>query len=114
MEPRQFADHYLLANKDNLPLAKTHLVRDKLMALPEDRQAIVQSLDFKNPMIVLILSLFLGAFGVDRFYIGDIGLGILKIISVFLIFSIIWVIVDYFLTYKKAKEINFNKLMLVL
>ena len=49
----------------------------------------------KNPTIALIISLFFGYFGIDRFYIGNIGLGVLKLIT--LGGLMIWGIIDLFL-----------------
>lgn len=112
MDKKQFADSYIIANRDFFPSENLHLLREKLSSLPEEKQMIAQSIGLKSPIITLILSLLLGGLGIDRFYLGDILLGILKMVSVWLIIGLFWVLIDIFLCYKKSKEINFNNIML--
>ena len=56
----------------------------------------------KNPTIALIIGLFFEMVGIDRFYIGDIGLGILKLITFGGLF--IWGIIDLFLIMGAARN----------
>jgi len=47
----------------------------------------------KNWVVALLLSIFLGSFGIDRFYLGHIGLGIAKLIFSWFTFGI-WAVID--------------------
>ena len=82
-------------------------------------------LPIKNKNKTLLFSIILGGLGVDRFYVGDKGLGVAKLIFriiavllsevIFLgtllsLISSIWCIADVFVTYKITKQINYNYL----
>ena len=61
----------------------------------------------KDRNTVLILSILLGWAGIDRFYVGDIGAGVIKLLTAGL-FGI-WYIIDWFLIMNIADGYNRNK-----
>jgi len=63
----------------------------------------------KNRIILIILSVLLGNFGVDRFYAGRFKLGILKALTHLIGIGFIWWIADAFLAIiGKQKDGNGN------
>ncbi|WP_461642645.1 TM2 domain-containing protein [Labilibaculum euxinus] len=84
-------------------------VRESLKNADESKWAIVQSISFKDPTTSLIVSLLGGTLGIDRFFLGDTGLGIGKLVTCGG-FGI-WTIIDWFLIMGAAKEKNMSKLM---
>lgn len=66
-----------------------------------------------NPMLILICSIFLGGFGIDRFLIGDTALGVCKLLFGWLTLGI-WPLIDIFFSYQTAKEKNLFNLLSVL
>lgn len=58
----------------------------------------------KNPVVLYGFNIWLGFLGIDRFLVGDILAGVLKLIT-FGGFGI-WVIVDYFLIGSRARQKN--------
>ena len=112
-----FTDSFLSANTANFPSEQLPSLRQRLSQL-DDSQAnqVIAAANVKSPTTALILSIFLGGFGVDRFYIGNTGLGIGKLLTTVLLAIItlglslsvtwIWVVVDWFLIINATKKAN--------
>lgn len=64
----------------------------------------------KNPTTVLLLSIFIGYFGIDRIYVGDVGLGVLKMLTCGGIG--IWWLIDLFLITDVTKRKNLEMLVM--
>ena len=101
-----FTDSFLSANTANFPSEQLPSLRQRLSQL-DDSQAnqVIAAANIKNPTTALILSIFLGTLGVDRFYIGHIGLGVAKLLLAWLTFGI-WTIIDWFLIINATKKAN--------
>lgn len=107
---QQKVDFFLISRSEYFPAESMLQIREKLMAMDEDRFFILQSMNFTSPIIALVLSLVVGNFGIDRFYVGDTGLGIIKLLTCGGMG--IWTVIDWFLIMGKAKERNLNRLMM--
>lgn len=105
-------DMFMMTNQKYLPAEKIVFLKEKLKNADESQFALVSSVEFKDPTTILLISLFLGGLGIDRFMLGETGMGVLKLLTGGL--CGILTIIDWFGVQKKAKEINFNKLMMIL
>lgn len=105
-------DIFLMTNAKYFKSEHLIQIRERLMAVPDDKWIILQSLQFKDPIIMLIISVIGGEFGIDRMLSGDIGLGILKLITCGGLG--IWYIIDWFLIMNKTKDKNLQLLQQII
>ncbi len=104
----QKVDLFLSTNSKYFESHLVPSIREQLLALPEDKWVYIQALQFKDPTITLVISIFAGAYGIDRFYVGDVGLGVAKLLTCGGLG--IWAIVDWFLIMGVARDKNYQLL----
>jgi TM2 domain-containing membrane protein YozV len=83
-------------------------INEMLMKADDSKFIYLQSLGLKDPTTILIVSILGGQLGIDRFMVGDTGLGIAKLLTCGGVG--IWAIVDWFLIQGRTRELNFEKL----
>lgn len=105
---QQKVDMFIMTNGDKLPEQKVQFLREKLLAMDDSMWGALSIVQFKNPTTALLLSIFLGSYGVDRFYIGNTGMGVGKLVTCGGVG--IWTIIDWFLISNATKEQNYSKL----
>lgn len=105
----QKVDAFLLSKgTDYFPSEYIPWVREQLLKMDDSKYMLLMSTSFKSPVIALVLSLLVGAYGVDRFYLGNIGLGVGKLLTLGGLG--IWAIIDWFLIMGATRKHNLDKL----
>lgn len=100
----QKVDMFMMMNSKFFEAHHLGAIRERLTTLDESKASTVQMIQFKDPTIVLIISILIGGLGIDRFYIGDTGLGIGKLLTCGGLG--IWTIIDWFLIMGATREKN--------
>lgn len=106
---QQKVDMYIMTNQKYFPAEKIMLIKERLLALDEQRFQMVSMIELKDPTTLLLISIFIGGLDIDRFMIGDTGMGILKLLTGGC--CGVLTIIDWFTISKKTKELNFNNVM---
>jgi hypothetical protein len=107
----QKVDMYLMANAKCFEGHQISSVRDKLLTLDDSKFIVLQATGLKDPTTILIISILVGGLGIDRFMIGDTGLGIAKLLTCGGLG--LWALVDWFIIMGRAKEVNFQRIMTI-
>lgn len=104
----QKVDMFIMSNSKFFESHQVNRIRESLIALDDSKWALISTLQLKDPTTILIVSILAGSFGIDRFMIGDTGLGVGKLLTCGGLG--IWTIVDWFMIQKTTKEINIQKI----
>ena len=101
-------DLFLAQNADKLPHEKLAMVRNALLQLDDVKAITIQTIEFKEPTTTLLLAAVAGFFAADRFALGQIGLGLLKMFTCGGLY--IWWIVDIISATNRTKYRNYKEL----
>lgn len=132
----------LMSLAGKLPSTGEVVLRNKLDGVSDETlnkiSASIPMLNLKSPGAGLVLGLLFGGLGVDRFYKGDIGLGFMKLLLLFIlgfilnltqtqpsdttytmlnlftVVFVIWTFADLFLVFSGIKKDNLNKILTIL
>jgi TM2 domain-containing membrane protein YozV len=104
----QKVDMYIMSNAKYFEPHQMAMIRDRMLAMDDSKWVMIQSIALKDPQTSLIVSLLGGGLGIDRFMIGDTGIGIGKLLTCGG-FGI-WTIVDWFMIQGATREKNMQKL----
>ena len=108
---KQSIDLYLVTNAKYFEPSAIPVIRQKLENASDDSMIALQATELKDPTTILLISIFLGSLGIDRFMIGDTGMGILKLLTWGL--CGILTIIDWFTISRKTKQLNLAKISMI-
>lgn len=104
----QRADMYIASKSKYFQSFQLSQIREKIAVMNDSKFNMLQSVPLKDPQTSLILSLFVGVYGVDRFYIGDTGIGVGKLLTCGGLF--VWTLIDWFQIQSATRNNNFQKI----
>ncbi|HAQ18250.1 MAG TPA: hypothetical protein DCR40_03335 [Prolixibacteraceae bacterium] len=108
----QKVDMFIMTNSKFFESYQINGIRERLISTDDSKWAMISTVQLKDPTIILIISILAGHFGIDRFILGDTGLGIAKLLTCGGLG--IWTIIDWFLIMGATREKNMQKIQQLL
>jgi len=104
----QKVDMFIMANAKFFESHQINVIRERLLAIDDSKWAMISTIQLKDPTTSLIISILAGVLGIDRFMIGDTGLGVGKLLTCGGFY--IWAIVDLFMIQAATRQKNMEKI----
>jgi TM2 domain-containing membrane protein YozV len=104
----QKVDMFIMSNAKFFESHQINVIRERLLTLDDSKWPMISTVQFKDPTTSLIISILAGSLGIDRFMIGDTGIGVGKLLTCGG-FGI-WAIIDWFLIQGATREKNMQAL----
>jgi TM2 domain-containing membrane protein YozV len=104
---QQKVDMFVGLNNENFNPQDLMVIKQRLEQMDDSKIFLIQGTTFQKPTTILLLAIFLG---IERFWLEEIGLGILKIISFFFLVGLFWWFIDIFTAKNRARKYNFKKI----
>lgn len=131
-------DMFIIQKGKFFPAEQVPFIREKLLALDDDKWTYLFTAKMKDPFIALMISILAGTIGADRFFLGQIVSGVCKLL-LFIVFFFVyvavvitsdedpsltllvsfllltaavltWYMIDIFNAPRRAKKINLNSI----
>jgi hypothetical protein len=81
MEKFNRQEMYIMQNSKFFPPEQLNSVMDSISKIDDSKIVSLSAIEYKDPNTMLIISIFLGTLGIDRFMLGDTSMGILKLLT---------------------------------
>lgn len=94
---------------NRLPAVGLDALKAKLTTIDDESKVQQAFSQLKNPTTALVLSLCCGGLSIDRFYIGDTGKAVAKLLTCGGVG--IWTIIDWFKISKRTRSKNLDTLL---
>lgn len=92
-----YLQNYILSKSSYLPSDKLFILQKELEDLDDEALNVLMMVEMRQPLVALILAIFFGEFGVDRFYVGNKELGFAKLIAFAVSFVTLFILIGFLL-----------------
>lgn len=99
-------DMFIGLNAENFHTHDLMMIKEKLEKMEDEKFILIQATQFQKPTTIFLISFFLG---IERFWLDDVLLGIIKLLTFYGFF--IWWLVDLISAKDRTKKYNYKKFL---